>query len=981
MLSPRNHMALGTIVAIHHNAFSSFLSQWSHHPQSPSPSSPIHATPPNEANVKVAPTKPDDSASQQTFVDTPTSPSANLRDFSNQTSPSPNSAQRARAASGSSRPSSRPASMVQTFQPPLMEVATDTPPELQPIFTFLNSHSNKLYQEGYFLKLHDLDGRGRPSTNRTWQECFAQLVGTVLSLWDAAELDSAGEDGEVTPTFINLADASIKMLETLPMNEKEGATLQNVLSISTAANNRYLLHFNSLNALTQWTAGIRLAMYEHATLQEAYTGSLIAGKGKQLNNIRQVMERSKFKHEDWARVRFGAGTSWRRCWFVITPPDEKGFQKMQKKSAKKNMYDKNPVLKGTLKFYETCKVTKKTTPIATISNAYSAYAIYPQSKPLIDQSTLVKVEGKITIHSKQESVTEGLVFVMPETHPAVSGFEMLLRFLFPVWDTFALYGRPNRLIADVIDQRGLMFAMPKDRRYGYLEILDVAGLIHGANSNGWGEREWRKNMKELTSKRMLAISDGGMETLGHRKSTSRTSLPARNRSNTLRFDDAPIGRSTPQGYSTPTRTGTSPADLRHRRSASEVHGFRDKFVRDIPSALSQRSQAYGDESPPPRPPPHGQAAGDNGARGTTLDSSSDHSADVPSPDRQVPPELKAMAARSPPPGPVGAPPGFAHTPSQKPRTKPNQAHDLRRGQSDLDQATLSQMAEATQGRSNQAGAVQGQSRPVDQYSCPPINGYQAAYDDGYRSNDNYQQSGLLSPKSRDQSRGHTPLATIPASPFIEQASPILDRAEEQQVFQSQNGQMMAQNAALNMAIPMGQGQNGGGISPGELSRKLSRETPGLDGAGSSFSHRKPVGGSAHTQEGHPQQRSESSQGLRKDLAPNQMLPPNQPWPNAQPPNPYSQQQQGPPQVYNGYPSQQQQGPAYGTGGADPRRGQSPYRQPDYPLQQQELLPNGSQQMPIPGGLPPQQWSNAQPPMQQEEPPYQPRPQGQGQQWI
>jgi CCR4-NOT transcriptional complex subunit CAF120 len=38
------------------------------------------------------------------------------------------------------------------------------------------------------------------------------LVGTVLSLWDAAELDAAGEDGEVVPTFINLADASIKMV-------------------------------------------------------------------------------------------------------------------------------------------------------------------------------------------------------------------------------------------------------------------------------------------------------------------------------------------------------------------------------------------------------------------------------------------------------------------------------------------------------------------------------------------------------------------------------------------------------------------------------------------------------------------------------------------------------------------------------------------------------------------------------------------------
>ena len=47
--------------------------------------------------------------------------------------------------------------MVQTYQPPLMDVTEETIPELQPVFTFLNSHQNKLYQEGYFLKLDDQD--------------------------------------------------------------------------------------------------------------------------------------------------------------------------------------------------------------------------------------------------------------------------------------------------------------------------------------------------------------------------------------------------------------------------------------------------------------------------------------------------------------------------------------------------------------------------------------------------------------------------------------------------------------------------------------------------------------------------------------------------------------------------------------------------------------------------------------------------------
>lgn len=57
------------------------------------------------------------------------------------------------------RSSSRPLSMVQTYQPPVMDINEDTIPELQPIFSFLNSHSNKLYQEGYFLKLDDQNTR------------------------------------------------------------------------------------------------------------------------------------------------------------------------------------------------------------------------------------------------------------------------------------------------------------------------------------------------------------------------------------------------------------------------------------------------------------------------------------------------------------------------------------------------------------------------------------------------------------------------------------------------------------------------------------------------------------------------------------------------------------------------------------------------------------------------------------------------------
>ncbi|GAB7341572.1 hypothetical protein MBLNU457_7782t2 [Dothideomycetes sp. NU457] len=627
---------------------------------------------------------------------TPQASAANLNEFAKD-SPSPTVTQQQRNRSDSTA-SGRPMSMIQTYSPVQMGTTADTLPELQPVFSLLNSHSNRLYQEGYFLKLHDLDTRGRPSADRSWTECFAQLVGTVLSLWDAAALDAAGEEGEVLPTFINISDASIKMIESLPMHGSKGGTLQNVLSISTAANNRYLLHFNSLNSLTQWTAGIRLAIYEHATLLEAYTGSLIAGKGKLLNNIRVIMERTKFKTEDWARVRFGAGTPWRRCWCVINPPDEKDWAKAQKQLKKKNAYERKVVIpKGNIKFYDTRRINKKTQPIATISDAYAAYAIYPQSMPLIDQSSLVKLEGLITVHGTPEATTEGFLFVMPEVHPAVTGFEMMLRWLFPVFDTFALYGRPGKLIADPLDQRGLMFAFPRDRRGGYLDILDVSGLIHTEGSQTWSERQWRQELKKLTSHRMNtaeAADDGSPMRSRRRNTISRTSLPSLN-GPAVRFDgdgrsSSPASRGTsPSPYydelniaphrRSPTldNSGFSPG---HNRSASDANGYK-------PSRLSYEANAN-DRDEPPRVPVHGMPLAHR--RPPPL-SRINSEAETPPADSYEEVHAKAEVV---PVTPVVEPPSFMHNPNSRPANQPYQAPELRRATSEMDLETIQQMNEA-----------------------------------------------------------------------------------------------------------------------------------------------------------------------------------------------------------------------------------------------------------------------------------------------
>ncbi|VBB72849.1 Putative protein of unknown function [Podospora comata] len=594
----------------------------------------------------------------------------------------------------------RPRSLSQTYRPLIMELSSQTPAEFLPIFSLLNSHSNKLYQEGYFLKLDDQDIKGKPNPDRTWTECFAQLVGTVLSLWDAAELDAAGDDGEVLPKFINLTDASIKMIESLPTRSADEQPLQNILSISTAGRNRYLLHFNSHHSLIQWTSGIRLAMYEHSTLQEAYTGAVVAGKGKTLNSINIIMERARVPVQEYVRVRFGAGVPWRRCWCVIEPPSEKEYQKAQKEHKKRSAYDRShaPILKGEIRFFDTKKEAEKKKkhqkPIATITDAYAAYAIYPQAKALIDGSTLLKIEGDIHIHSEPPSSTEGFVFIMPESHPMVPGFEMLLRFLFPTWDTFGLYGRPGRLCASPRDSRSLMFAMPKHKKYGYLELLDVSGLITTDGSSSWSEREWRKKLKELTGTRML-----DMEAAGDTASQSSKRLSQGGQSKPrvgFASDDGSSGRSSrSMSVTRPgTRTDSAPPDANRERAPYAMAGH-GKHTRNISDTQLENHSPY------PYDMDH-HAVGPSAMR--PADRARTFASDLaPTPERVSSEDEypRGMAdynlnemQRMMTPEPVAPPPAFAHGAESRPYPKPQPSPELRREHNRLSDTTLSQLANA-----------------------------------------------------------------------------------------------------------------------------------------------------------------------------------------------------------------------------------------------------------------------------------------------
>jgi CCR4-NOT transcriptional complex subunit CAF120 len=498
--------------------------------------------------------------------------------------------------------------------------------------------------------------------------------------------------------------------------------LQNILSVSTAGRNRYLFHFNSFNSLTQWTASIRLALFEQTSLLEAYTGSIIAGKGRQLNNIRVIMERSRYKYEDWARVRFGAGTPWRRCWFVVTPPSEKDIQRLNKSGKKRSAYDRTtPIATGTITFYET-KKTKKAQPIATITDAYAAFAIYPQSTALIDQSTLIKIEGSITFHSPTQSNSEGFIFVMPELHPAVSGLEIMLRFLFPVFDTFGLYGRPSRLIADTNNVKSLMFAFPKHQPYGYLDVLDVVNLINKSGSQSWSEKEWRRQLREATGQRMSTANSPASSISGGRP-RQRGSILGRHGKTRFREPTSPLSPGFNQSaeaiIETPTSTTVSPAEsgpsYGHYRAVSDTTAFlpmgstgRSSFT---PSHLSIQDT-------PPEPPMHSVESVTANRPPTRQSNESGSDGDAQLHDV---PRMENLAQEFRPnvsPEPVAVPPAFSHQPGAVPSSRPQASSEMRRANSRMSSSTLAQLAEVGKLRgitTNTVSNIQESPYPDDRY--------------------------------------------------------------------------------------------------------------------------------------------------------------------------------------------------------------------------------------------------------------------------
>lgn len=363
-------------------------------------------------------------------------------------------------------------------------------PELLPIVTLLSAQQHRRYHEGIFMLYNDLNGDGKPA-DRQWQEVYGILTGNQLAYWDARNLAKFKDLPEKLletsnkPNYLNFTDAVFNAMAVLPAAKQQ---LENVIIVLTTLKNRYILQLRSYDQLKEWYLSLRLAMFEYQLLQEAYTGALLSARGLRLLDIKTILAEKRFNHEDWVKIRYGSGMAWRRCYAVIEP----------------SMTRRKLFVPGRMLLYESDNVKKKNL-IGVINDATLVTAVYPQLPFFIDKSTIMKLEGSINFklpsvkNTKKNSadILETSLFIMPEQHSAVPGFDTLIRFLIPLFDSFGLYGRPKRLKADRVDPDSLLFGLPTLPHVHYLNVNDLSGLVELLLYLTWDVSQWRDGLKSI----------------------------------------------------------------------------------------------------------------------------------------------------------------------------------------------------------------------------------------------------------------------------------------------------------------------------------------------------------------------------------------------------------------------------------------------------------------------------------------------------
>ncbi|EFP82606.1 uncharacterized protein PGTG_08802 [Puccinia graminis f. sp. tritici CRL 75-36-700-3] len=371
----------------------------------------------------------------------------------------------------------------------------------------------KFYYEGFIFRRTILLSDGAPpkrtDQNALWAKYYVQIAGTTMSCWDAAEIEMAAQEGrQVAPTYTNITDARVDLPD--PHSSAHSTELLNPPSphlffLNNAGRNKFGFACLDQHSLLAWVSAIRLSSWERSRLFEIYTGTLLGLRF--FNHLDSPTPNEKA--EGYLTIRFPKDTEWTKVWAVLvrdkallngTAP-QNYYLKDNKWNRRGSLFNLAGLVNKTqhspsssttlidpdatrtepgLVFYPK-KGAKK--HIGILTNISFAAAVYPESRALIESSTMFKLEGRfegiMASHDGRPSESqtasvdqEGFILATPD-----EGTECdMLGWLLGVMSAFRLYGKPAKFNYDPTDPNSFYFAYPigPERERLFLDCQTVA---------------------------------------------------------------------------------------------------------------------------------------------------------------------------------------------------------------------------------------------------------------------------------------------------------------------------------------------------------------------------------------------------------------------------------------------------------------------------------------------------------------------------
>lgn len=342
--------------------------------------------------------------------------------------------------------------------------------EMTSFIRLFDTFTQKLYIEGYVMR-HNV---GDSDNSKPRTKMFVELSGSSLTLWDTEVPGST-----VMPTYFQIVDTTI--VYSSPVISADSKKKKHIFSVQ---NKKATITFETSDepSMMRWVSAIRLSCFEKQKLHQLFTLKLLGNNvnNNTITNISSASLSSSGSNNNtydeiptksaWLQVRVPGTSIWQKYWVVLVNKKKKEDQHIRNKRFGKKVHVDN--VEEHILLYET---KKSKSPMWTLSRLTHAYAVYPESPQLIEKGSMIRIECKLNGGGVQaKSSVETTLSEQNEDASCCCWFmadysQLTIQWLLAVYDTFSLYGRPEQLFSDPLNQKALNFGEP---------FQDVSTVVH-----------------------------------------------------------------------------------------------------------------------------------------------------------------------------------------------------------------------------------------------------------------------------------------------------------------------------------------------------------------------------------------------------------------------------------------------------------------------------------------------------------------------